>query len=472
MAEPVGCRQFSTLDEAKAFCSQTLECGGITMLQESLYEVRQSDHPMKSNAKETSWPKKSCFVSASPEKVWHTFREAMEKALDDPSLHLDSDFGPPREDDSIFISISSYRDESCPASVRKAYQRAAFPERLNVGVVQQNCMANCKNGQGWANTRKLVDSKPNTDCIKEFCSTPLGKPHCDAGRVRILRVGESEALGPLFARYLNAKLWRGETYFMQIDSHTNFRSSWDDALIQMIKKTPSYPHSIISNYPPSGTAESGSNWGAAKLNGVESSKGGLCGLMFERLPGHQSLFTVRLQQSAGMGKAQSDGSPPYTGFIAAGFFFSHGSIVAAAPPDPFLPFIFMGEEIAITLRSWTAGFDIYGPSVDVVSHEYVRSHSIKFWESVGIVFDNGGLHNAISALIIPRIQHLVGFPEALRPDQVKPSDLLVKSDEYGIGKVRSLKDFVKVHNMNLEQKTQTAPAWCKQGKPSESAIKK
>ena len=63
---------------------------------------------------------------------------------------------------------------------------------------------------------------------------------------------------------------------------------------------------------------------------------------------------------------------------------AHGSFVEAVPFDPFLPYIFMGEEIALSIRFWTSGFDIYAPTVDVLAHEYVRKEHPKFWETVSV----------------------------------------------------------------------------------------
>jgi hypothetical protein len=41
-------------------------------------------------------------------------------------------------------------------------------------------------------------------------------------------------MGPLIARFLAQKLWRGEQYFMQIDSHSSMATHWD-AKVQLIK---------------------------------------------------------------------------------------------------------------------------------------------------------------------------------------------------------------------------------------------
>lgn len=69
-------------------------------------------------------------------------------------------------------------------------------------------------------------------------------------------------------------------------------------------------------------------------------------------------------------------------FIGAGFFFAHSSFLADVPFDPYVPWVFTGEEILESLRVWTWGYDIYSPTRNVLSHFYVRKHTPKFWETV------------------------------------------------------------------------------------------
>ena len=142
------------------------------------------------------------------------------------------------------------------------------PEKLHVGLVQQNCIKNCRSGV-LSNLKMEVsksilclinvisptyinmfqDVEPDDDCHKLFCDSPLGKPHCDAGRVRAIHVDEDESLGPYFARYLASKLWYGEQWFMQIDSHMFFRQDWDALSVAMLTKAPS-KKPVLSHYPP------------------------------------------------------------------------------------------------------------------------------------------------------------------------------------------------------------------------------
>lgn len=67
--------------------------------------------------------------------------------------------------------------------------------------------------------------------------------------MRLLSVREQESLGPCVARYFASKLWAGEQYFMQIDSHIWFAQNWDEKLRDMIVKAPS-SKPVLSTYPP------------------------------------------------------------------------------------------------------------------------------------------------------------------------------------------------------------------------------
>lgn len=337
-----GCTAFKNLEEAQKNCLLKTDCGGVVRLADNSYELRTETRVVPSPQREDAWLREweDCPERATAEKVWEAFQAAMLVGLKDPTLRLDASFAPPRDDESIFISIASYRDPQCRDTVRHAFERAARPEKLAVGIVQQNCLKNCMTGTGWAETRRMVPSDPDPDCLADFCASDLGKPHCDAGRVRILRLTELEALGPFFARYLNSKLWRSETFYMQVDSHTGFRNAWDTTLIEMMKKTPSYPYSVISNYPESGKASSNKIW--AKYTGGEKTPEALCDCTFEKVGGTRD--TVRLQHSLRDFKQDETGvtAPRYTCFVAAGFYFTHASIIDKVPFDPFLPFIFMG----------------------------------------------------------------------------------------------------------------------------------
>eukprot|EP00929_Paragymnodinium_shiwhaense_P104241 TRINITY_DN68448_c0_g1_i1.p1 TRINITY_DN68448_c0_g1~~TRINITY_DN68448_c0_g1_i1.p1 ORF type:complete len:706 (+),score=133.09 TRINITY_DN68448_c0_g1_i1:113-2230(+) len=468
----VGCRLLRTLKDAQDLCDTLSDCGGVTQSAPDEFQIRLAPpNPMNSPAGETSWHKVACDSwpkNPTALNVWSSFAETMEAALDDPELHLKEKMPLPRTDDSIFLSISSYRDDNCPFTVRKAFERADHPEKLSVGVVQINCEAQqgCMWATGWAQTRRII-ARPgaDVDCLRGFCASPLGKPHCEAGRVRILRLPESMALGPFFTRYLNEKLWRRETFYMQVDAHISFRQGWDTEIIDQMRRTPSFPNSVISNYPPGGSPKRNDPWPKAQADEYRHPPNALCETSFEDVEGRT---TMRMQHSgrdlSSKALSQHDvRTPRRSGFVAAGFFITHASYMQHLTFDPFMPWLFMGEEACLAVRFWTNGFDIYAPTVDVVSHEYVRKESPKFWETVTEVFNAPSLHNEVTALVIQRVQHLLGFPNVLQElTQAEPS-LLLSAEEFGVGPVRRAADFVGQLGIDLGGRRQERPTWCRHG---------
>jgi [Skp1-protein]-hydroxyproline N-acetylglucosaminyltransferase len=144
---------------------------------------------------------------------------------------------PPRRDDgSIFLSLATYRDENCINTIKWAYEKAKNPEKLFVGLVQQNCHKDCMSGilEGG----KTEPVPPDDDCYKTFCEGE-GKKYCDRGQVRVLNIDEPESLGPYAARYFASKLWSGEQWFMQTDAHMTFAHGWDATSVEMLKRCPS-----------------------------------------------------------------------------------------------------------------------------------------------------------------------------------------------------------------------------------------
>jgi hypothetical protein len=234
---------------------------------------------------------------------------------------------------------------------------------------------------------------------------------------------------------------------LQVDSHSHFAKGWDDTLRAMIKKTANFPRSILSNYPPG----QGNSWDSARTPEA------LCDI-------HFADDILRLEHSGRSLTADQD-VPRASLFIAAGFLFTTGNFLTEVPFDPFLPYIFMGEEIIMSARAWTHGFDVYGPTKDVVQHEYVRQESPKFWETVGAVFHNGGLHNDLTHIILDRIKFMMGFA-GKEAENIDDKSLLGHADKYGLGDVRPLSEFLEISGIDVKTKdvAQGSSNWCRQGK--------
>jgi hypothetical protein len=127
-----------------------------------------------------------------------------------------------RDDNSIFLSVATYRDENCINTLNWAYQKAKNPSNLFVGLVQQNCNQNCIGAE--TDEGEFEQVGPDEDCYEAFCK---GYMNAYCSNIRTLEVDEPESLGPYAARYMASKLWYGEQWFMQIDAHMTFAQDWD-----------------------------------------------------------------------------------------------------------------------------------------------------------------------------------------------------------------------------------------------------
>lgn len=302
------------------------------------------------------------------ESVWDAYLDVTKKmpmTWDDENKHRAPK---QKNDNSIFVSLGTYRDPYCPMTIKSLYAQAKYPEKLFVGLLQQNCFEKkCRTGVLVGG--KVEDMDSDVDCYKEFCKSPEGQRSnaCNTGQIRLFNVNESESLGPYMARYLGGKFYQGEQYYLQIDSHSEFVQDWDAKLVKMVEDAPA-KKPVISTYPPDSTF----NW-------KDTIGFRMCDSEFAAAQIEWQI--VRLGSSMAFDHFAPK-VPAYAPFVAAGFFFCEGKFLHEVPFDPFLPWIFMGEEISMSARLWTAGYDIFSPTINVLNHYYVRRHYPKFWESV------------------------------------------------------------------------------------------
>ena len=383
---------------------------------------------------------------STPEQIWEAYHKLTYETLYQWDKEYLSRMPERRSDDSIFMSIASYRDENCLDTITNAYVKASNPQHLYIGLVQQNCVEKCRSGV--LEGGRMEDIAPDDDCAKLFCESEVGQPHCEAGRVRTLLVNETESLGPYAARFFASKLWHGEPWYMQIDSHMTFANDWDSKSVSMLQKAPSNKP-VLTHYPPPHTQ---------KLNGQIGTR--ICNPLFADSDIEDQI--VRLAGSENFDK-KNVGIPRFAPFVAAGYYVAHAEFLSEVPFDPFLPWIFMGEEISMSARLWTAGYDLFSPNESVMGHIYVRRHKPKFWETFGRVFRHG-LHNSVQLLVLKRVKHTLGYPEN-KKDLMRPKSLLTAIDEYGMGSARPLDDYMSLAGLNVKEKKVTVAKWCHEGVP-------
>jgi len=386
---------------------------------------------------------------------------------------------PIREDDSIFVSLASFRDHLLGSTLAGAFAQAKHPDKLFIGAIVQNCFGlnpypgepgvQCrtgaqvvgKNAQGRDQT-KVSDAPPDRNGIEEFCNNPTYKRYCDEGHIRVLYLHENESLGPAMARYHASKLWGGETYFMQVDSHLEFAKHWDEKYTNELKATKSFPKSVLSSYPPGFTNE--------HSNGIlerEPNPGArLCTCEFSTSDVESKIIRI----NTGVSYSGNEEHPTQIAFIAAGFFFAHGEFLVDVPFDPYMPWCFMGEEIMLSMRAWTHGWDIYAPRMNWIAHQYRpgRMGLPKFWGSVGRLFNRPGpgFSNQLQLRLIKRVKHLVGYKDCCsREKLMRDGDELVLTEveHYGFGDVRSPEEYLKWTKIDVDKKQCHHIPWCNNG---------
>lgn len=245
-----------------------------------------------------------------------------------PKVYLPRYDGTVRNDDSIFVSVASYRDADCSGTLRELFRQADRPDKIFVGIVQQN---------------KTHD----VDCAlaEKFRN------------VRMVRLNYNQARGPCYARYLASCLYRGETFFFQVDSHTQFELGWDTALIRMMRDLPA--NAVISHYPASWDDR-----GKQEVPFFNSAR------RHQRYFTYTSMFGEQVEQ------------PRKHLATAGGMLFMRGNTVQQVPYDAELDWVFEGEEFLYSARLHTFGYDFYAPSRNVVYHYYNRADSPKFWDDL------------------------------------------------------------------------------------------
>jgi len=278
---------------------------------------------------------------------------------------------------SIFVSVASYRDADLQNTVDSLFCNAADPGRVFVGVFLQ------------------IDEKLDQDC--------LVRPRPN---LRIETVDAKDARGCGWARSRVQGLWRGEDYYLQVDSHMRFAKGWDDTLLTMIAQCPS-EKAVISTYPLPFTPPDS-----------------LCADRYVVIKPKAFDTDGVMLQNSGMFPLRADQALEQSAFISAGMLFGPKSVITEVPYDEHI--FFTGEEITMGLRLWTHGYDIYIPNKVIAYHNYqVAPERPRIWK-------DARQQAVMSARSRARVLWLCGAKESVEPAS------LLDIEKYGLGQKRSL----------------------------------
>lgn len=238
--------------------------------------------------------------------------------------------------DKVFIQIPAYRDTELGATIHDLFQKAAYKERLRLAIAWQYDKAE-------EEQENLFRQWPN---------------------VELLKIPASESLGCNWARNLLQQQWNGEKYTLFLDSHHRFTPGWDEKVIAMYEKLrKKFQKPIITGYLPSYDPLSDPESrveGILKIKPLEREKGLLFRLVGGEVPDWKSLE-----------------EPIAAHFTSLHFLFAEGSFNGEIEFDPSI--YFFADEIAIALRAYTFGYDLFHPHEILGWHLYDRSTRVTHW---------------------------------------------------------------------------------------------
>ena len=292
----------------------------------------------------------------------------------------------------IFLSLAAYREPHLTFTREQVFEKAAEPDRISVGLVDQSQ----DDTAGWLASRAW------------------------GSQVRHRQFDPRESRGVCWARHHAMQLYAGEEYFLQVDSHTFFFPGWDRALIDLHRQLEALiDKPLISAYPPPFEFDADGDPAirqpaAAQVSIIVPEDG-------EQLRPACATLRFRGDWQAGADFA--------LGFhLAAGFIFARGAFVDEVPYDPAL--YFHGEEQNLALRAWTRGWNIAHPRQDWIPLRHL-------YKSADAAHPGQHWHADIDAQ-----------RETQWPERAKQSDArllaLVRGEldgVFGLGAVRSLEDF-------------------------------
>mmetsp|Transcript_22771 Transcript_22771/g.35144 ORF Transcript_22771/g.35144 Transcript_22771/m.35144 type:complete len:518 (-) Transcript_22771:86-1639(-) len=323
---------------------------------------------------------------------------------------------------TIYISIASYRDPECTITVEDLFLRAKYPNRIRLAVVDQ---------------LKEGDSKCSSP--EKSCEDDPEQALCKYRHLmEFFEVDGDLSVGPVFARHLAHRMYRGEYFAMQVDAHMRFTKDWDDDLIGQWKSAKNemavataYPSNVIGSIDPN-THER-----------KRFTRPIMCETDFEG--SGDEMHLEHGQQPEGDPLIHDE--PMLEPFWAAGFSFARGHFVVQVPYDQYLPMVFQGEEINIGLRGFTYGYDYYTMERAVCFHMYAVKQNKEKRKKIKLFWENSGSYTGVGAEAMKRLNGIIGMG--------RPGENYYKEEEqkYGMGKVRTSEKFFKTFGIHTDTET-------------------
>lgn len=301
----------------------------------------------------------------------------------------------------IFVSIASYRDPQVVPTIMDLISKAKDPKNIRIGLcLQEEDLEACKN-----NFRNLP--------------------------VDIIDYDWRESKGTCWARHMIQKLlFQDEEFYFQLDSHHRFCEHWDMHLMQTLDELKTkHQKPIIGGYCPGYKPQSDFD--------LEDKPMRICSFPdFTDLG--DLMFMPKLIKDYEKLREENIKTIPAR-FLSGHFIFSDGHFVKNCMYDPNL--YFRGEELSLSARAYTNGYDFFHPLKAIVWHEYLREDQPKHWNDH--TKNNGFIttHETRSSQAKQRVRQLLGMEHRQ-----------IQFGRYDLGKTRDLHTYELYAGISLSSR--------------------
>ena len=301
---------------------------------------------------------------------------------------------------TIFLHLPAYRDPELIPTIEDALANAEYPERIHFGIFRQ------------------YNPEDGFDDLSKYKDDP---------RFKIEEIHYTKAKGLPYARALiNDTLLTDEDFVCQLDSHHRFTKNWDTTLINWYDELVSDGYNpIIGGYSP-------------MYNPFNDPEERVQEPWMSQAACFYPFGTIFIRPGATPN--WRDIKKPYPArFLSGHFAFGSNKWAKDVRHDPNI--FFAGEELNLTVRTFTHGYDLFHPHRVVIWHATMREE-----RSGMLVWDDQHKRgeNQLSKgndLARSRIRQLLHVED-------NNHDLGV----YGLGDKRTVRDYEKYAGINFKLK--------------------
>jgi hypothetical protein len=326
------------------------------------------------------------------------FNNSYERTIEQAEEYFNFKFKHPKQPNTIFIAIASYLDYEIKYTILDCINKSKYPENLYFSV----CLQYDEN------------EGTNESCIDELVNKY---------NIKIVKYHYTQSEGGCWARNQAQLSYNGEKYSLQIDSHTRLIQNWDEIVISdynKLKQTVNKP--LISFLPPSyfRKDELGIDYNFTHLEEPDKI----------HIPKFNSITPEYWPYHEGYSnEVRTNGDNLSVKILYGGFVFGDGNWVKDIIQDP--EHYYTGEEFALTIRSFTHGYDLFTPSKILAWHRCHYNPLKKHFT------DNKEIGDAKHRHAIERLRKLI-----------EGENLSI----YGLGNVRTIEDYGNFAGIDFKNK--------------------